>query len=43
MTDALEYNSDVSVSSSESVTSDAEVEEAKDVAKVEEEVVAAET
>merc|ERR1712105_565343 len=42
-TDALEYNSDVSVSSSESVTSDAEVEEAKDVAKVEEEVVAAET
>merc|ERR1711862_294100 len=42
-TDALEYNSDVSVSSSQSVTSDAEVEEAKDVAKVEEEVVAAET
>merc|ERR1712105_51833 len=41
-TDALEYNSDVSVSSSESVTSDAEVEEAKDVAKVEEEVDAAE-
>merc|ERR1712114_85546 len=39
-TDALEYNSDVSVSSSESATSDVEVEEAKDVAGAQ--VVAAE-